>query len=156
MQSLDKPRYVFGDESFKAVILSGEAKYLFNENQKETGWNPDIEIDPMYDVFYQIEANKALKFFTIRTAVGKLVGYALFILGMDLRVKSKKRADQQMIYVDSKHRGVGVSFMRYQDQILKENGVDIVWRQMRPSKSSFKAFKKLGYDFKEYVFSKEF
>lgn len=156
MPSLDKSEYSFNVERLRDVILSGEAKDLFSANQKETGWNKDLEIDPVYEAFYKLEDKRALKFFTIRMSGDKLIGYALFIIGTDLRVKSKKRADQQMVYVDPEHRGIGVSFMRYQDHALKEDGVDIVWRQMKPHKSNFKAFQKMGYTFQEYVFSKEF
>jgi len=145
----------FDIERLEEICNLGEALPLYHANQKETGWNPDLDIDPDYEAHFRMERRGALKFFTVRTESGKLIGYSMFVFSRDLRVKTTLRADQIMTYIEPAHRGIGLKFFLWCDDALSRMGADMIWRQMPPGKKYFKAFQKMGYDFKEFVFAKE-
>lgn len=149
----------FREESLEEILKVGEAEDLFEENHKETSWDPDLDLDPDYQKYIRIENLGKLKFFTIRTKEGVLVGYSCFFIGYDSRFKTKVRAVQDMTFISKQYRrkfpGSGLAFIKFCDERLRKAGANYIWRQATDKHDISAIYNRLGYKFMEYVYAKE-
>lgn len=134
--------YGFKKESFSDTFP--ELKSLFKQNHAETSALND-PLDPDYLRLSEMERAGNLLFYVIRYQ-GEAVGYAMFYLDEEIRHKGVWSAVQEMMFVEKKHRGIGIAFITYCDAMLKEMGVKYVWRQATTKLDVGRVYEHLGYE----------
>jgi hypothetical protein len=122
-----------------------EAQPMIRANHDETGMLGHDYFSPQRETFEKLEAAGILVNMTMRL-LGKLVGYAVFIVSFGLSYPSLRWATSHVVYVTPEARGLGsVRFLRWQDQALREMGVKAVERQSSTRKDLARLYTGLGY-----------
>lgn len=146
--------YIFNREKFEPV--QPEFMGLLEMNHRETGV-PGEEFDPDFDRYFYLERTSSLAFFTIRTEELMLpVGYNMFYLDEQINHRGIKCATQANVYIDKAHRGIGLSFLKFCDDSLKESGVRAIWRQATAKLDIGQIYERMGYQFIEKSYLKRF
>jgi len=125
-----------------------EALDLLRANHAETGILSKDDFDPDAERYFLMERAGITKLFTMRDAGSKLVGYGSLILAKShLHYPKKSYAHQDALYVVPEHRGrIAVEFIEFQDERLKEEGVNIVDRNTVSRGPAFaRSLTRLGY-----------
>jgi len=131
-----------------------EAVGLMISNQGETGVLTPEEFKPDRVRYEEAESLGLLRLHTMRHD-GELVGYALFLIANHLHYKDTKFATVDVLYVSPLHRGINaVSFMQWQDEQLKSDGVQVVFRQVSSKNDYSRTLERMGYAFCERSFIK--
>ena len=107
---------------------------LLEKNHAEVGALESAAFKPDYHRLVAMERAGMTRGFTMKVS-GEAVGYALFLVISHWHYPGTKWALQDAMFVSPNHRGIrAVEFMVYQDEALKQDGVDIIVRQV-PTKS---------------------
>lgn len=124
---------------------------LIIRNQAETGiYGPHP--NPDFERYLDLDARGFLRTFIIQTDSGHVIGYSIFFIDYEIFQKDMLSATQSMVFVDKGHRGVGLAFIRFCDDILKKQGIISVWRQASSKLDVGKIYEHLGYEFVEKSF----
>ena len=95
---------------------------MISNNQEVNLFGRDL--DPDFEAYYALEQNNALKSYILRDQ-GELVGYCLILLYDHLHHRGMKCAQLDMIYVKPSHRLSGIKLLRYTEEALTKEGVDV-------------------------------
>ena len=120
-----------------------DVKPLLAENHAETGVY-NLPFNPDYERLLFLEQHGDLKLFVIRHDT-KAVGVAIFYLDQEIYQKELWSATQATNFVTKKHRGIGLAFMKFCDDILSEQGVNSIWRQSTTRLEISKIYERMGY-----------
>lgn len=132
-----------------------EMKPLFQKHWDEISHYKDIPLDPDFDMYLKMEDMGVLRVFTAREDDKTLVGYAVFFIKHNLHYKSSLQAMQDIIFIDSEHRGTGVKLILWCDRQLKSEGVQIVFQHVKVATPHTVAlFKRLGYEEVDVILGK--
>lgn len=135
--------YVFRKEPLTKNLEA--IKPMLEANHYETGLY-DLPFNPDYERYLQQDWAGNLAFFTVREiATDAIVGFALFFLDTEIQQQNVRSATQSLNYIDKKHRGMGYSFMKFCDDILKKQGVNSVWRQATVKFDVGRIYERMGY-----------
>lgn len=145
--------YTFQKELFGPLVP--ELQALFKENHGESSVVKDLKLDPDFDRYASLEDSGYIQFMTIRWEA-EIVGYCLFYVDEEIRHQGVISATQDMMYISKKHRGMGYGFMKFCDDILKECGVNVVWRQATCFQDIGKMFERMGYVYAQKSYVKRF
>src|SRR5258708_32849001 len=110
-----------------------EAKPLLQKHWDEIAFYKDIPLSPDYDLYLKLESAGVVKSFAARNGDGKMIGYAVYLLQKNPHYKESLWAKQDIIFVDPDHRGMGMFFLRWCDEQLKELGVQVVGQHVTKS-----------------------
>lgn len=126
--------------------LYNELVPLLKEHRSEINlFNKDLEIDG--ETYIEWERANTSRLYTVRSE-GKLVGYCLMVLFTHNHHKTSLHATQDVLFLSKEYRGHGLTFLRYCEERLKEEGVNVI-HQCVPSCNDwgkvleFKGYKKL-------------
>jgi hypothetical protein len=151
--STKRQTYLFTEEKFELSLP--DFRGLIEQNHEETGVFKK-EFDPDFDRYIYIEREGGLSFFTIRTEDERhAVGYNMFYLDELIYQMGVTSATQAILYIDKAHRGIGLPFLRFCDDSLREKGVHSIWRQSTSKLDISRIYEKMGYGFIEKVYMKE-
>jgi hypothetical protein len=117
------------------------------QRHREAGCTPDIT------VYERLAAAGTLRVFTVRLIPSELVGYCLMIVRRHHHT-NQVRAFEDLLYIAPEHRGDGKSFVRWCDQQLKLEGVEVVQRVCQTKHDHGRMFERMGYDKTEETWSK--
>ncbi len=137
--------YKFQEEPFTPALES--IKPLLLENHLETGVY-GLPFNPDFDWYLHLDRTDGLKFFTVRNDKG-VVGVAIFFISVEIQQMEVLSATQSVNYVQKGHRGIGLAFMRFCDDILLKQGVNTIWRQSTAKLDISKIYERMGYTFVE-------
>ncbi len=143
--------------NFKSETLATsleEAKPLLYKHWDEIAHYKDIALDPDYEVYQKLEKNGMLQIFTARDAEGKIEGYAVFVLMYNPHYKKSLIAKQDIIYIDKQRRGIGMFFIRWCDDKLKEMGVQVVCHHVKEKHNFGPALERIGYELQDLLYTK--
>jgi GNAT superfamily N-acetyltransferase len=141
--STAKKKYFFQKENFNRTLR--ESIKLFLENHRETSFTPDVILYPDFVKYSELEVAGQLEFMTIRFQ-GDLVGYAIFFIEEEIRHKGLMNAIQDALYISKAHRGIGLQFIKFCDEILVQREVNCIWRQSTSKLKIGKVYERLGYE----------
>lgn len=127
----------------KVCDVLDEIKSHFEENNHESGV-PGLPFNPDFDRYLRMDEFNQLKFFVVRFGK-KIVGYACFFVDAGIQHKDQIVATQSLNFVSKEHRGIGYHFMKYCDAMLKELGVNCIWRQASVKFDIGKIYERMGY-----------
>ena len=127
---------------------------LLKNHWQEIAHYKDIPLDPDYSVYKQMEDMGALRVYTVRKE-GKLIGYSAFFIRQHPHYKSSKQAVQDIIYVDPAHRGgVGRRLIKECDELLKAEGVQVVYQHVKAAHNFGPLLERMGYQMQDIIYSK--
>lgn len=148
-------RVDFAREPLDAEVW-GEARPLLESHWREVAHYDDIELAPDFHAYATTEAAGVLRFFTVR-ADSVLQGYALFFVRNNPHYCGSLQASADVLYLDPKIRGrSGWSFMRWCDEQLRDEGVQVVYQRTkaRPDLNFAPILERMGYDLVDLVYAK--
>ena len=108
--------------------VSEEIKPLLNSHWEEIALNKDkIKLNPDWEVYQSLENQGKLKIFTAR-GEGKLVGYFVVVVGVNMHYKDHLFASNDIIYLSPEHRKgfTGIKLIKFAEKCLKEDGVSVL------------------------------
>jgi hypothetical protein len=138
--------------------LFAEIGPLLERHYKEIAHYQDIELNPNYARYLELERGGALRIFTARMG-GKdssLIGYAVFFVTRNMHYQDSLQALQDIIYIEKSTRGVGIgkSFINWCDTQLGMEGVQVVHHHVK--KQHEKPFgpllESLGYNLVDLIY----
>lgn len=119
--------------SEKLATYFEEALPLLQRHWREITHYLDIPLNIDLPGYLRMEAADLLRIYTARDR-SKLVGYAVFIVGQNSHYHSSPRqAKQDVIYIAPEYRGrsVGVRLIRFCDEMLRAEGVQVVYQHAK-------------------------
>lgn len=144
--------YQFYEEKFMDII--DELDPLFEKHYKEIAHYQDIPKDMDIDQYDFIEKHGFLKVYTCRHVSGALVGYAIFFVKTNIHYKGSLQANQDILFIDPKHRGFGKSFIKYCDDELTKLGVQVVYHHVKLSHNWGALLERMGYEAIETIYGR--
>lgn len=143
---ISSDKYSFHMEPLRVNLES--IKTLLKDNHDETGIY-NLPFNPDYQRYLDLAGSGDLVFFTVRDLGRGIVGFALFFLDHAIQQKEIKIATQSLNFIAKQHRGIGLAFMRFCDDSLKDLGVNSVWRQASTKFDIGPIYERMGYEFIE-------
>lgn len=135
-----------------AVVFS-EGSALLEKHFKEVAHYQDIPLNPDKETYFRCEDADTLRVFTARE-IGDLIGYAIFFIKHNMHYKDSKQAVQDVIFIHPEKRGLGLSFINYCDDELREIGVQAVYHHVKRAHNWGPAIEKIGYELVDLIYAK--
>lgn len=135
----------FQCEEYLDVI--DELKEIVHDLYDEVGYLKDkYELDPNYELYENIFADKGGIIFTIRED-DILVGFSLYFFGNHQYYKNCKVVTTDLLYVKPEHRGdLSKMFLESNEKALTELGVDVIQIQMMAEHDFSSLLEHIGYE----------
>lgn len=156
---------VFARETLTDEVFT-EALPLLQAHFREVGHFQDIPLDVDRGMYYTAQENGAVRCFTAREArpnpvagptkgLWFLVGYALFFVRSNPHYSGSVQAVEDVIYLDPIVRGgTGAKFIRWQDEQLAGEGIQVVMRHVKEAHDYGKLLERQGYEPVDRLFAK--
>ena len=106
--------------------LVDEIEPLLIAHYREIAHYQDIPLAPDLGRYEGLSKADALRIFTVRVA-GKLCGYGVFIVSLNLHYSTSRQSAQDILYVSPEYRGAGLGrkLLAYCDVMLAREGVQM-------------------------------
>lgn len=143
---------VFSEESLSSSLE--EAKPLLQKHWEEISYYKDITLNPDYDAYSKLESMGCLKVFIARDTDHKMAGYAVFMIRNHLHYKQSLMAVQDIVFMDPERRGMGLLFIKWCDNRLRDIGIQVVSHHIKASHNFGPAMEKLGYELQDLIYTK--
>lgn len=115
-------------------ILWEELTPLLEAHYDEIAHFKDIPLEPDRGAYERIEATGGLRIYTARLGNGALIGYMVCFVSQSLHYRSKKFANQDILFVAKGYRGsrIGVDLIRFAHTRLRSDDcVDVVFQHTK-------------------------
>lgn len=142
--------------TFQQEVLSAiwdDLMPLLNEHWKEIAHYPDIPLDIDRGTYERLEANDSIRLYTLRED-RELVGYACFFIINHPHYRSSKQAQQDVIYIAPKARGVGKQFIKDCDEELRREGVQVVSHHVKAAHNFGPMLERIGYELQDLIYTR--
>lgn len=105
---------------------------LIERHWHEIAHYKDIPLDIDVEGYVRAEDAGFVRLYTMRHE-GKLIGYALYLVGPNLHYKSSRQAKQDVLFVTPEHRGgfLGSRLVAFADECLQRDGVQVVAQHVK-------------------------
>lgn len=132
-----------------------EGMPLFEKHYKEVSHYQDIPLDINREQYFAIENAGVVRTYTARED-GKLIGYAIYFLKPNIRYQTSLQAVQDVLFVDPDHRGIGRRLIKYADDQLKLEGVQVVYHHVKnkPELNFGPLLERMGYELVDLIYAK--
>lgn len=134
-------------------------KPLFLAHYSEIETLPGLKVDPNYEAYLHCEKEGLLRVFTVRQSeTAELIGYAVFFVKLNLHFKTVKEAVHDLLFLYPKYRkgALGYRFVKWCDEELKKEGVNIILQSVSFLRDHSSLFKRLGYRLIDLVYVRTF
>lgn len=122
-----------------------EGASLIKLNNAETGALATEEFAPDAEKYFQLEDLGMVRLYTARIC-DKLIGYAIFLIQHHLHYPKTRWAIQDVLFISPEYRGLGaVRFILWTDDMLRSDGVHIVFRHVSHKRDYSRTLERLGY-----------
>ena len=108
-----------------------DALPLLEAHYKEIAHYQDIELDIDVETYMAIDSSDALRMYSARDDDGVMSGYAVFFIRSNLHYQGSLQANQDVVYIDKEKRGFGRSFIKWCDEQLRFEGVQVVYHHVK-------------------------
>ncbi len=142
----------FQREIVTLPFLSECAK-LFLAHHLEVSHNPEMALDPDPQQYVTAEEMGLLRWFTLRTDEGEIVGYFSFVVSQFLHHVKHKQAHQNLLFIRQDYRGeIFPKFMYLCLIKLKEEGIEKVYVHANPKNALHHYFERQGFELVDRVY----
>lgn len=133
-----------------------EAFPLLVDHYNEIAHYKDIELAPDVEMYLKAQEHNKIRVYTVRDDEGKLKGYNIFFLGINMHYKKSLQAKQDIVFLDKAFRGqgIGLKFFVWCDEQLKAEGVDVVYHHLKAAHNFGPMLEKIGYELQDLIYSK--
>lgn len=151
----------------RAQDIFEEAIPLLRAHYREIAHYQDIPLDPDFDGYRALEDAGAIRCYTARASVdctdpaherceakGPLIGYAVFFVRRNLHYRGSLQAVQDILYVRPEHRGTGLRLIRYADEQLRAEGVQVTYQHVKHEHNFGPALERMGYELIDLIYGK--
>jgi L-amino acid N-acyltransferase YncA len=135
-------------------VIETEGLDLIRKHYEEIAKYKDIALDPDHETYHAIENAKNLRVFTARDADKKLIGYAVFFMRKNMHYKSSLQAVQDIIYIEKSRRGFGQKLIKYCDDQLKAEGVQVVYHHVKTEHNFGPMLERQGYELIDLIYGR--
>lgn len=137
------------------VDLWDEVMPLLREHWQEIATYKDIPLSVNTEVYEGCEKAGLFHAYTIRKN-GMLIGYSGYFIRQSIHYSTSKWAVQDVLYLDPDSRGkmVGVKFIKWCDDQLKELGVEVVCQHVKTSHNWGALLGRMGYEHTENIWQR--
>lgn len=126
---------------------------LFLKHWEEIAHYKNIPLEPDFDKYKEIEAVGMLRIFTAREE-GKLIGYCVYFINHNLHYKSTIQALQDVLFVQKDKRGFGMKFIKWCDEQLKKEGVNVVHQHIKKAHNFGPMLERIGYELVDLIYAR--
>ncbi len=133
-----------------------EMKPLLDKHWEEVSWYKDeVNFNPDYDKYYQIEKLGMLHVVTVRDD-GELVGYNINFINAHLHYSDHKYAVNDIIFLSPEYRSGwnAKGMLDFTEECLKELGVSVVTVHMKTDHPFKSLMERTNFKQQEYIYSK--
>lgn len=132
-----------------------EAQGLILANFTEVGGLDPKKFAPKREQFERMDALGFMRCFTMRK-LGRLVGYAIFVVMPTLNYPEITMATSHVVYVSPEHRGrAAVRFIVWTDAMLEREGAHVIARQSPVKHDQGRTYLRMGYRQIEMTYIRE-
>ena len=142
----------FARETIETVVA--DMLPLIGTHYQEIAPYKEIPLQPDVGHYRQVEAIGALRIYTARDADKHLRGYALFFLRPHPHFHASLQAAQDLLFIDPDHRGFGLSFLRYCDEQLAGEGVEVIHHTVTTRCDFSPMLRRMGYQLSEFIYTR--
>jgi hypothetical protein len=143
-------------DGFQRETLAGafsDLMPLLEEHYREIAHYQDIELDVDLEGYIRVENAGMLRLFTCRRQK-ELVGYAAFFVKPNLHYQKSLQAVQDVVFISKEHRGFGRDFIRWCDEQLKLEGVQVVYHHVKSKHNWGRMLEGMGYELVDLIYAK--
>lgn len=130
-----------------------EARELFEANNEELDFF-NLNVDLNTSLYNNLDRMDVLRVFSVRED-NVIIGYSLFIIQPHLQHKTHFQASQDVLYIKKDKRGYGISFIKFCDQALRDEGISFIFRSVPKLKDWSLILKRLEYKEIETIYMKD-
>lgn len=131
-----------------------ESLPLLKEHWAEVD-NLGSPIDPDIETYLTVEEAGFIRVYTVRDNDSKkLLGYAIYFVRRANHFKNELHAVQDMIFIRKESRGLNGDFIRWCDQQLKAEGVNVVFNNVKVAHDFGPLLERLGYTHVEQSYAR--
>jgi hypothetical protein len=130
------------------LVQTAEEVYpLLEKHWEYIAHYKDIELNPDWEVYFGAEAKGMLRCYSVRHDQA-MVGYAVFFVKANAHYRQSLQALQDILWIDPAHRSptLGVRFINWCDEQLRQDGVQVVYHHVKLSHNFGPVLKYLGYE----------
>lgn len=140
------------DEAFNDFIqtMSG----LFEQHYDEIAHYKQIDLSVDIEAYRGLARAGLLKIFTASQS-GNVIGYAIFIVKTNIHYSESLQASQDVLFIQKDKRGFGAEFIKYCDERLKENGVQVVYHHVKAKHDFSPLLERQGYELIDKVYGRQ-
>jgi len=133
----------------------GEIEPLLHMHFAEIAHYQDIPLDPDIGFYREVEKAGVLRLFTARTN-GLLVGYETLCVRKSIHYRDSFQAFEDKIFVSPEKRGstIGPRLITYCDNALRDEGVQVVYRQVTVSHDFGPLLERLGHQLVGHIYAR--
>lgn len=144
----------FGIENFQSILEELYPLWRQHHNElvgKETPLKPNIEL------YLQLQRNKRLVVFTVRSGTGHLIGYSFFILSEHIHRTQVLKADNDLFFITKRFRKgwLAAKFIRYCEKKLFESNINQIYMRTKVRASFGPLLERCGYKAEEVLYIKK-
>ena len=127
---------------------------LLQSHWREIAHYQDIPLDPDFTQYAALEDAGALRTYIARDAEGGMVGYAVFFVKANIHYKSSIQALQDILYIHPGSRGMGLRFIKWCDDQLRQEGVQVVYHHVKKEHNFGPALERFGYQLIDLIYGR--
>lgn len=131
-----------------------DALPLMKEHWDEIEEFKDIPLDPNFEMYKKMDEMQILRVFTARDEAYKLLGYCVYAVQMNPLSQKIRQANQNALFIKKGSRGFGKKFISYCDDLLKREGINLVFHHVSPKHDYSPILRRLGYSESYNVYSR--
>lgn len=120
----------FSQQKFNFDLLN-EMMPLLEKHYKEIAIYQDIPLSIKKETYLTLSKSNFLRVFTVRDNLNNIIGYSVYIVSHNIHYSTLLEAKNDVIYIDPKHRGFGAKFIKWCDQQLKKENVQVVYHHIK-------------------------
>ncbi len=127
---------------------------LLQAHYKEIAHFLDIPFEPNLEAYKHLESEGILRAFMVRDNERELHGYAVFFLRHNLHYSTSFQAYQDIIYVRPDSRGIGARLIKWCDEQLRLEGVQVVYHHVKAAHDFGPMLERMGYELVDLIYAK--
>jgi GNAT superfamily N-acetyltransferase len=134
--------------------LFAEMLPLLTAHYKEIAHYQDIPLEPDYSSYKHLSDSDCLRIFTARNDDKELIGYCVYFVRENLHYKSSLQAVQDIVYVRPDCRGVGARLIKWSDEQLKADKVQVVYQHVKSAHNFGPMLERMGYELVDLIYAR--
>lgn len=136
----------------KIVDIWQEMLPLLEAHWREVALFQDIPLEVDWEAYSRMEGADAVRLYTLRNELEELIGYSVFFIVQHPHYKSSKQAQQDVIFISPKARGIGKQFIQDCDEELRKEGVQVVSQHVKAAHNFGPVLERIGYQLSDLIY----